>query len=182
MEPPPVAPPAAAPLSDSTKLSPHFTLGELTVSATARARGISNFPPTEEMLENLRTAAAGMEKVRAALGNRPITVNSAYRNEEVNRLVGGVTNSDHTKGFSVDFVCPGFGTPYDIARKLAADAALMQDVDQLIYEFGKWIHISFAPQRRKQILTAYYKPETGKQKHYLPVVQAVNPETGQLLG
>src|SRR3982074_2682290 len=95
------------------QLSAHFTLEELTITNT----GIANTAnPTEK--ERLRSLAAFMEKVRTVLGNKSITVTSAFRNEAVNNAVGGVSNSAHRLGYACDFVCPSFGTPLDVGRAL----------------------------------------------------------------
>ncbi|HEX3463290.1 MAG TPA: D-Ala-D-Ala carboxypeptidase family metallohydrolase [Candidatus Elarobacter sp.] len=130
------------------QLSPNFTLEELTVTNT----GLANTPTAAE-IEVLRTLAAFMEKVRTALNGRPISVNSAFRSAAVNAAVGGVPNSAHRLGFAVDFVCPQFGTPYQICLALdAAEKAGKIKFDQLIQE-GTWTHISRDPQLRGQRLT-----------------------------
>jgi zinc D-Ala-D-Ala carboxypeptidase len=122
------------------QLSPHFTLEELTTTNT----GIPNTANATEK-ERLRLLAAFMEKVRTVLGNKSITVTSAFRNEAVNNAVGGVPNSAHRLGYACDFVCPGFGTPLDVCRALdAAGTAGTIVFDQLIQE-GGWIHISRDP-------------------------------------
>ncbi|WP_230961891.1 D-Ala-D-Ala carboxypeptidase family metallohydrolase [Burkholderia anthina] len=54
------------------------------------------------------------------LGSKPIRITSGYRNQVVNRAVGGVPNSDHLTGRAADFQCSGFGAPRDIARAIAA--------------------------------------------------------------
>jgi hypothetical protein len=122
------------------QLSPNFTLEELTTTNT----GIPNIANAEET-ERLRALAAFMEKVRAVLGNRPISVNSAFRSEAVNTAVGGVKNSAHRLGYACDFVCPTFGTPLEVCRALdAAGAAGTIVFDQLIQE-GTWTHVSRDP-------------------------------------
>ena len=68
------------------------------------------------------------------------------------------------QGFSVDFRCDAFGPPYAIVERLIAVPELMEHVDQIIFEKSRWVHVSFAPQNRKQILTAYEKP--GESKTY----------------
>jgi putative chitinase len=125
-----------------TNLSPHFTLAEMTVTST----GIDN-QPTAAHLANLKVAAAGMEKVRAALG-KPIKVNSAYRSALVNRKVGGVPTSAHCQGYAVDFRVAGM-TPLDICRAIVAAGIKF---DQLIEE-GTWTHVSFDPRMRGDVLT-----------------------------
>lgn len=123
------------------KLSEHYTSEEATQSSTATARGISNIP-NESTLSVLTKTAVGMERVRALLGNKPITVHSWYRSPALNLAVGGVHSSQHLTGEAVDFVCPTFGTCLDIAKELVAYRELIR-FDQLILEHT-WIHISFA--------------------------------------
>lgn len=131
----------------STPLSPNFTLEELTLSQTASRLGLDNTPPPE-VLEHLKSTAVRMEAVRALL-MRPILVSSGYRSQQVNAAVGGVANSAHCQGWAVDFICPTFGDPFHIC---AAIAASPMEYDQVIQE-GTWVHISFAPEMRKQCLT-----------------------------
>ncbi len=67
----------------------------------------------------------------------------------MNAAVGGAENSAHMTGHACDFICPGFGTPLEVCRKLQASGIRF---DQVIQE-GTWTHISFAPTMRGQILT-----------------------------
>ena len=136
-----------------TKLSEHFTLEELTFSATAQRKQIDNEPPAE-VLENMKRLAAGLEEVRAALGNKPMRINSGYRSPKLNRAVGGARLSAHMAGYAADFVCPDFGSPLKIVKALAATGI---QFDKLIQE-GTWVHISFAPEARRQLLTAHFGP------------------------
>ena len=136
-----------------TKLSEHFTLEELTFSATAQRKQIDNKPPAE-VLDNMKRLAAGLEEVRAALGNKPMRINSGYRSPKLNRAVGGARLSAHMAGYAADFVCPEFGSPLKIVKALAATGI---QFDKLIQE-GTWVHISFAPEARRQLLTAHYGP------------------------
>ena len=124
------------------KLSPHFTLAELTASAKAQERGIDNTPPPE-LIPRMTLLAELLERVRTELA-APVTVTSGYRCQRLNMAVGGVTSSDHTQGHAADIVAPGFGTPYEVAKLLAP---LVSDlgIGQLILEGinGKqWVHVS----------------------------------------
>lgn len=124
------------------QLTPHFTLAELTASQKAKALAIDNIPD-DTAIANLRKTAAMLEHVRELLGV-PVTVTSGYRSPRLNRAVGGVTSSDHTKGMAADIVAPKFGTPEQIARKLA-DQLNTLNVGQLILEGVKgkqWVHVS----------------------------------------
>jgi hypothetical protein len=123
-------------------LAPHFTLEEFTRSATAEAERLDN-TPTPEALANLERLAAVMERVRLYLGERPITITSGYRGPQLNAAVGGVANSAHCLGLACDFVCPDFGSPLAICRALEPHMAEL-GIDQLIYEFGAWVHLGLS--------------------------------------
>ena len=47
-----------------------------------------------------------LQKIRDHFG-KPLTINSAYRNASYNKKVGGVSNSQHTKGTASDIVVSG---------------------------------------------------------------------------
>ncbi len=132
------------------RLSDHFTLSEMTFSATAARKGISNVPP-QAIIDQLTLTADRMEKVRDLLGGKPIRILSGYRSEAVNRAVGGSPSSAHRTGHAVDFTCPEFGTPAQVASHLAKH---LTGYDQIIEEFGSWVHIGFGPGQRLQKLTA----------------------------
>jgi hypothetical protein len=73
--------------------------------------------------------------------------------------VGGVPHSQHVQGLAADFVCKGFGTPYQVAAALANSALVF---DQLILEFGRWVHVSVAAPGdtpRRMILTLRQQQE-----------------------
>lgn len=127
------------------RLSPNFTLRELTRSKRATEKGIDN-RPTEEIIRNLQHIAPKMERIRKLLGNNKIKVSSGYRCLELNTLVGGSKNSAHMRGLAVDFTCNDFGTPEEIVAKIRASTI---EFDQCILEFGQWVHISFAPPGKK---------------------------------
>lgn len=138
-----------------TRLSPHFTLEELTRSDKALALGIKN-TPTEAHRRNLSALAVGLEWTRAILG-KPLRITSGYRNPAVNRAVGGVANSDHALGFAADFEPVGLSV-LDAAHRLVASPLVF---DQLIHESGRGIiHLSFAPRLRMQVLTQAGGPGT----------------------
>ena len=129
----------------TTRLTAHFALEEL---ACTQHREFDNTPPPD-VVATLRTTAAGMEEIRRLLGNRVITVSSGYRSRALNRAVGGARTSAHLTGHAVDFNCYGFGRPIEVCRAIAeSDLAF----DQLIEE-GGWVHISFDPRMRRQVLT-----------------------------
>lgn len=132
------------------KLSQHFTLDEMTRSNTAIERSIRNVPNLRETA-NLQRLAATLEQIRATLGDVPILVSSGYRSSLLNAAVGGARSSAHLSGLAVDFTVPTFGPPLSVAQ--AIHAAGIQ-FDQLIHEYGRWVHLGLADgQGRQQLLT-----------------------------
>lgn len=146
-------------VKEATEFPEQFTLRELTRSDTAKRLNLDN-QPKGETLKNLCKTAWAMVEVRDKLRSQdylgytkvnPIYVSSGYRSPELNKHIPGSSDtSAHTLGWAVDFKCPGFGTPYEVAAKIAASGIKF---DQLIYEYGSWVHISFDPRMRQQVLT-----------------------------
>ena len=132
------------------QLTEHFSLDELTVSPTAQRLGINNTVPPE-ILPRLYVVAAGLEQVRNLLG-KPMHLDSGYRCPALNKAVGGATASAHMDGYAADFTCADFGTPLEIVQAIAHSDI---PFDKCIQE-GTWVHISFDPQLRREILTAHF--------------------------
>lgn len=128
----------------------HFTIEELIASDYAARHGIDN-TPNDQVLENLQMLAEGLERVRSVL-SVPIYVSSGYRCAKLNSAIGGARDSQHMQGLAADFTAPEFGTPYEIAEAIE-NAKQIIGYDQLILEFRRWVHISFADEPRMQVLT-----------------------------
>ena len=117
-------------------LSPHFTLAELTRSATALQHGLPN-QPSAEVIQNLRLLCQYiLEPLRQHL-QVPVRVTSGYRQSTVNRLVGGTCHSLHTLGQAADIQVPKALMPR--AYMYIRDHL---PYDQLIME-PSWIHVSY---------------------------------------
>lgn len=132
-------------------ISQYFSDAEAVIT---QHRNIDNTPPTEVWPVIFNTAQR-MDVVRRVLGN-PVIVSSWYRSAALNAAVGSRAKmSQHMKGEAVDFICPGAGSPTDVAAALLRDVELLQ-FDQLILEHT-WVHISFVSNTngkpRKQALT-----------------------------
>ena len=142
------------------RLTTHFTLEELCVSEVALREGIDNTPPPE-VVANLRRLAGLLEKVRAVL-KKPMRITSGYRSAELNARIGGSKTSAHMDGRAADFICPAFGTPFVVAKRIAASRL---GFDQMIHEYGRWVHLA-VPRRNeraeRELLSIF---EAGK---YLP--------------
>ena len=138
------------------QLSKHFKLEEFTKSQIAARNGINNTPHSGDVknLENLCYEI--LEPIRAKF-DKPVMINSGFRNLAVNRLLGSSDSSQHTKGQACDFEIAGVPN-IKVAYWLQANC----DFDQLILEFYKpedgqagWIHVSYNEKgsNRKQVLT-----------------------------
>lgn len=134
-------------------ITKHFTLEELTYSATAEKHGIKNVCP-QDLMENIELMAENLEVVRG-IYNKPVKILSCFRSLEVNNLVGGSKTSSHVNALAVDFIIPGIEN-IEVCRKVNE---AFKEFDQIIYEFGPtgWVHLGFGSQYRKQLLSAVKK-------------------------
>lgn len=127
------------------QLTANFSLAELTVTD----RNMPNVPNEAEVASLRSLAEMILQPLRDAVG-KPVRVNSAFRSEAVNRAVGGTATSQHRLGQAADIHVPGM-TSAEVAKKIVA---LGLPFDQVIEEFGSWVHVSYGPRRRRQQLTA----------------------------
>lgn len=136
----------------TTWLTAHFSLEEMTAT---QQRGLDNRPPPA-VLKRLRATAQVLEAVRTRLGDAPILITSGYRSPAVNQAVGGAASSAHMRGEAADFICPGFGSPLEVCRAIAASDLAF---DQLIEEAGAWVHLGLGGRWRREVLT--WRPGAG---------------------
>jgi len=138
------------------KITANFTLGEFIISRTAIRLGLQSEQEkvTQSVIDNITTLVANvLEPLRQHSG--PIIVNSGYRSPAVNKAIGGSTSSQHMTGEAADIELPSGDN-----RKLAElIVKLKLPFDQMILEFGTddrpaWIHVSYSPRHRRQILRA----------------------------
>lgn len=122
------------------KLSPHFTLEELCFSRTAVKNDIRNIPADSSILFNLsRLCSCVLEPLRDFIGE-PIIISSGYRCSRLNKVVGGVDNSNHTKGLSADipfYNFPDLQRATDFLRTIRLDGIL----SEMIIE-KTWFHVT----------------------------------------
>jgi hypothetical protein len=133
----------------------NFALSEFVVSHTAARLGIDNSPPAKVLATLRHVLIPAMQDVRDLLG-MPVVIKSGYRSPQLNAAVRGAQGSDHVTGHAADFVAPGYGTPREVCAVLLGHAGILK-WDQLIWE-GGWVHISFSPRRRNEVLTAHFTP------------------------
>lgn len=140
-------------------LSKNFTLEEMVYSDTARSLGINNTPPTW-VIRNLGLLTNNvLQPLRDKLG-KSIIITSGYRNDILNRKIGGAPNSQHTRGQAVDIYVLGL-TPKTLYEFIKNSGLLY---DQLILEQtkqGQWVHISYCSKLNRQQNLIY------KNNHYI---------------
>lgn len=146
-----------------SEISRHISLSEATYSDKAKRLGISNIPDSAT-IERMKLVANEVFEPLRVFFNIPIGITSFYRSAEVNKAIGGASNSQHVTGEAMDIDADKFGgiTNGKIFNFIKANL----EFDQLIWEFGNdtdpdWVHVSYkASGNRKQILRA--KKANGK--------------------
>ena len=119
------------------KLSESFNLDEFTISQVAERHGYRN-EPSEKQIDNLRLLCVNALQPLREIINVPIFINSGFRSFDVNAAVGGRFNSQHLEGKAADLVVHSMNL-IDVFNIVLQKLSF----DQLIYEFGKWIHVSW---------------------------------------
>ena len=101
-------------IDTTMRLTEHFTLGEMCYSATADDKQIPNIPLKQHITALQNLCVRCLEPVRQQLG-LPIKVNSGYRCQLLNQMVGGVPTSQHLKGEAADI------TVFDLEKEFTVD-------------------------------------------------------------
>ncbi|MFH7244643.1 MAG: D-Ala-D-Ala carboxypeptidase family metallohydrolase [Spirulina sp.] len=83
----------------------NFTWGE--ALHVNRATGHYRKPANARVVQGILKVARAMEEIRRMYGDRPIRINSWYRDPATNAAVGGARFSRHLSGDAVDFVISG---------------------------------------------------------------------------
>ena len=139
-------------LNSEAKLSPHFTLGEMTRSESHPE--VYNIP-SHEAIANLKHLCQWLEMLRERSGG-PVRINSGYRSPQLNRKIGGAPNSNHLTGCAADIRVTGFEQAIRYAAILLdyADES-HQEFDELLVERNRygaiWLHfaVRFRENRHK---------------------------------
>ena len=84
-----------------SQITRNFTDTEFTRSNTAIKNNINNKLP-DEYTDNMMRVLNLLQVIRDSW-NAPIIISSGYRCKELNKKVGGASNSDHVYGAAVDF-------------------------------------------------------------------------------
>lgn len=120
------------------RLTENFTLEEFLKSSEAERKGIKNVPGEAEIANLKRLCEKVLQPIRDRF-KLVIRINSGYRCQELNKLVGGVPTSQHTKGQAADIFMVGV-----LARDLYRNIISMPGIeyDQIIL-YPAFVHISY---------------------------------------
>ena len=147
-------------LNSGAKLSPHFTLGEMTTSNHKEVYNI----PSHEAIANLKRLCGWLEELRKrynakyGVGEEPIRINSGYRSPQLNRKIGGAATSNHLTGCAVDIKVSGMeqALRYAVILMDYADESKLE-FDELLIEKNRygaiWVHFAVRPkENRRKVL------------------------------
>lgn len=129
------------------KLTNNFTLEEFTDSGTATNLKIANEPNPEQTVNLHKLCVRLLQPLRDAYGEA-FHINSGFRCPRLNKAVGGVETSQHTKGQAADV---RVGNPRRLLTELLKSGL---DFDQAIL-YPTFLHLSYnAVNNRRQTLYA----------------------------
>ena len=143
---------------DGSRLSPHFTLGEMCKTSAKTQDG--NIP-SHVHIENLKRLCGWLEMLRSEWnkrygeGNDPIIINSGYRSPAVNKAIGGVATSNHLTGCAADIKVSGIEQLIRYATILLdiSDES-QEDFDELLIERSPkgsyWLHFAVRPSNNRR--------------------------------
>ena len=127
----------------ATRISKNFTLDELTASATAKQMHIINAPGVDEVCNLCALVHNVLQPLRDAMGEA-IKIGSGYRCPQLNKAVGGVSNSQHVNGEAADLCIDG---DLKKGKRWFEWIKTHCKFDQLIWEHNAkgtyWVHVSF---------------------------------------
>ena len=132
-------------LNSNANLSEHFLLGEFTRSNHPEVYNI----PSHEAIANLKRLCEWLEVLREK-ASQPIIINSGYRSPQLNRKVGGASNSNHLTGCAADIRTSGYEQAIVYAAILINYAKeSQQEFDELLIEKNRygavWLHFAVRP-------------------------------------
>ena len=160
-------------LNKQAKLSPNFTLGELTKTSV---KSLDGNIPRHEVIENLKRLCPWLEELRYSYNTlyclkpgedyetsknvEPIIITSGYRSPDVNRAVGGAYSSNQLTGCAVDIRCAGVEQAIRYAAILLDTADdTKEEYDELLIERNSkghyWVHFAVRPpteQNRRRVM------------------------------
>lgn len=130
-----------AKVNQKTIKSDFFKLEEFTNSSTAKRLKIDN-SPNDDIIRNIQYGVQMVLDPLRQILQAPITITSGYRCPELNKAVGGVTNSWHTKGNAADIRVQN----EEEAKAIFQILKTLPSVDTVLFEHSRnsiWMHVQW---------------------------------------
>ena len=124
----------------------YFTIPELTHSLRAQACGIDNTPTAEAVPLMVELITKVLDPIRERWQS-PIYITSGYRCPALNRKVGGVENSYHTRGMAADITAKSvfYNTALYTEIRILHDKGLIPLTECYMERQGLYIHVAYDP-------------------------------------
>lgn len=116
----------------------NFKINEIAVSSSYP--GLAKLPTEERIIENINKTLKYLQNFRDIYVKMAMIITSFYRDEELNKAVGGAKASDHMEGIAVDFTAR-----IDLKKLYEQIVKDKPKFIQKIYYYPKhnFIHITF---------------------------------------
>lgn len=125
-----------------------YIIDMMRYSETAKLNGIKNQPSYKEMCCMRDLVENVLGPIDTMVGK--LSVNSGYRCEELNRMVGGVPNSQHMLGQAADIRCASVTrNNEEYLEEVEKFAKEYLNYDQLI-RYDTFIHLSYNALRNRR--------------------------------
>lgn len=128
-------------VNQKTIKSDFFSLEEFTRSSTAKRLKIDN-TPSDEVVRNIQYGVQMVLDPLRRIIRSPIIITSGFRCSALNKAVGGVTNSWHTKGNAADIRI----SDEEEAETIFQALKTLPSVDTVLFEHSAtaiWMHVQW---------------------------------------
>lgn len=128
-------------INQKTIKSDFFNLEEFTRSSTAKKLRIDN-TPNDDIIRNIQYGVQMVLDPLRRILQAPIVITSGYRCAALNRAVGGVANSWHTKGNAADLRIKD----EEEAKAIFQALKTLPSVDTVLFEHSTssiWMHVQW---------------------------------------
>lgn len=128
-------------VNQKTIKSDFFTLEEFTRSSTAKRLKIDN-TPNDNIIRNIQYGVQMVLDPLRRIHQAPIIITSGYRCAALNKAVGGVANSWHTKGNAADIRVKN----EEEAKAIFQTLKTLPSVDTVLFEHSAtsiWMHVQW---------------------------------------